>query len=322
MCVIPLIRERMLCVESVEQSLMTIICFFNKSGDIFTFSMMALIVASSLYAGIIIDAVCMVCEIRARYKFLCDKVIYPQKSVISMGAKRVWVLIGILAGLLLLSQLLRFENKLVVSYDGENVTTSMGTVELKFNYSRAEFNRVSARFQKSADGESGMREITIADESGDVFSYYRPVFYLFGKDIFGTMVKGKYKNFNATFGDWSLDNFISYRASIFNETLPGKFTLEAEFIGRGYKSLQLAGEKNVTFEIYDGLIGNLFCVSRGQTEYTLCLCPGAECILAPNDSREPLLWSLKRIIAFAAESGIIALFIVLLVILLSERREK
>jgi hypothetical protein len=237
-----------------------------------------------------------------------------------MGAKRVLVLVGVLAALLFFSQLLRFENKLTVMYDGENITTTMGAEELKFPYPGAEFNQVSARFQKTVSGENGLRHIKISDGSGNyVFLYSKPVFYLFGKDVFGTMVKGTYKEFNATFGDWSMDNLVSYAMVLHNNTLPQNFTLQADFIGRGYKSLRLWGVKNVTFEIYDGLLGNQFCVSRGRNEFTYCLCPGSECILSYNDKIEPLWWNVKRVLGICAEIGIIVVFIILLVILLSKR---
>jgi hypothetical protein len=228
-----------------------------------------------------------------------------------MGLKGVLL---VLVALLVLSQFLRFENVLSVKYDGENITASMGTEEVKFNYSNVTFSQVSARFQKFESGENGLRRIVISGDT-EIFSYSRPVFYLFGRDIFGTMVNGNYKEINSTFGDWSMDTFISYRALIYNETLPNKFSIDAVFMGRGYKSLQLAGNRNVTFEIYDGLLGNMFCVSRGQTEYTYCICPGAECTLIYNDEREPLVWSIERILAFVVEIAIIVFFITLLVML-------
>jgi hypothetical protein len=233
-----------------------------------------------------------------------------------MGEKGVLLLV--LFGLLVLSQFLRFENSMIVKYDGENITATMGAEDAKFSYPNVTFSQISARFQKSEGGEAGLREIVISD-GNPVFVHSKPVFYLFGKDIFGTLVKGNYKERNATFGDWSMDNTISYRALIYNETLPGKFSVNAKFIGRGYKSLQLAGSKNVTFEIYDGLIGNMFCVSRGLSEYTYCLCPGAECTLLYNDIKEPLWWNLKRVALFAIEVCMIILFIMVLVSLTKRR---
>lgn len=237
-----------------------------------------------------------------------------------MGAKRVLALIAVLAALLFLSQLLRFENNLTVLYDGENITTTMGAEEVKFKYAEANFTQVSARFQKSAGGENGLRKIKIDGDSGIVLYHSRPVFYLFGRDIFGTMIKGNYKESNATFGDWSMDNLVSYAIVLHNETLPQKFTLQADFMGRGYKSLRLWGAKNVTFEIYDGLLGNQFCVSRGKNEFTYCLCPGAECTLVYNDEKEPLWWNIKRVLEILVEVGIIVVFIILLVVMFSKRR--
>ncbi len=233
--------------------------------------------------------------------------------------KKVHLLI-VIAILILLVQFTRFENNLFVSYDGDNFTAAMGTHEFKFDYANVTFDQIAARFQKSAKGETGLRKVFISGSNEEeLFSYSRTVLYLFGRDVFGTLVRGQYKEFNATFGDWSLDNSISYNVVLYNNTLPKEFSIDALFIGRGYKSLKFLGSKNITFEIYDGLLGNKFCVSRGKSEYTHCICPGAECSLAFNDDTEPISWNLMRILNFFAEVLLASLFIILLVILLTRR---
>src|SRR5574342_732306 len=229
------------------------------------------------------------------------------------------LLIAIIVVLLVIIQLTRFEDRLEISYDGANITGSMGTEAFKFNYSNADFDKVATRLQKSVKGETGIRQLFISGD-GEIFSFSRPVFYLLGKDVFSTMVRGNYKVAKASFGDWSLDNSISYNVVLYNQTLPERFNISAVFVGRGYKSLKFLGRRNLTFEVYDGLLGNKFCISRGRSEFTHCICPGAECSLAFNDDTEPVSWNILRILNLFSEIALVSLLIILFVALLSRRR--
>jgi len=222
----------------------------------------------------------------------------------------------------IVTQLTRFENNLVVSYDGENITTDMGVEQVKFQYANVTFNQVSARFQKSMKGENGLKSIAISDSGNKIFSHNPSVLYLFGRDIFGTMVKGAYGAFKTTFGDWSMDVFPSHAVIVYHENLPQTFDIRATFIGRGDKALKLRGSRNVTFEIYDGLISNYFCISRGSTELSYCICPDGECILANYDHREPPFWNVKRILNQFAEILLVALFVILVVGLISNKQRE
>ncbi len=234
--------------------------------------------------------------------------------------KKAHLMLGIVV-LFVLTQLTRFENNLVVKYDGENISADMGAEQLRFEFANASFDRISARFQNSMKGENGLKSLKISDAAGnEIFSRDRMGVYLFGRDMSRTLIRGEYKEVNTTFGDWSIDTFISSPRVLYNETLPENFSLHATFVGRGYKSLRLWGSRNVTFEIYDGLMGNRFCISKGSNEFTYCICPGSECILSPNDDREPTWWNMLRLLNFAVEIVLLALIILLLVMLLSNKR--
>jgi hypothetical protein len=233
------------------------------------------------------------------------------------GGKMVVLFLGILAVLLFLSQLTRFENHLAVNYDGENVTATMGAEEIRFQYSDAAFDKVSARFQKSVIGENGLRRLTITDASGNkLFDYSRPILYLFDTDVFGTMFKGSYDDGEYFRHDVWLNGNASNGVYLHNAALPESFGLRADFVGRGYKSLRLWGSKNVTFEVYDGLVKNLFCISKGVTEFTECVCHGG-CILSYNDNREPLWWNVKRVLNLGIEILFVSFLIIFITVIVS-----
>jgi hypothetical protein len=236
------------------------------------------------------------------------------------NGKRILLLFCILSILLVFSQLTRFENQLKVNYDGENVTATMGAEEIRFQYSDAAFDKVSVRFQESVIGENGLRRLTVTDASGNkVFDYSRQVFYLFDADVFGTMFKGRYDEVDGGYlrRDVWLKGNASRGVYLHNATLPASFDLRADFVGRGYKSLRLWGAKNVTFEIYDGLVKNMFCISKGITEFSECVCQNADCILSYNDNREPLWWNVKRVLNLGIEILFVSFLIIFITVMAS-----
>jgi len=232
---------------------------------------------------------------------------YPKFKKMNQSYSKTILVFSILLALLILAQLTRFENKLVLSYDGENLKASIYKNAIEHNIPKARFDEMTATFQKSMVAENGIRSLVIYDETGQrVFSEKHFIIYLFGKDIIGTMIKGNYPSFRKTFGDWSMDRFMSNEVYLYNDSLPEKFKIEATFLGRGYASLSLKGKENLQFNIADGFLDNVagFCEAKG-------------CFFMQAESNESLLRNAFRISNFFIEGAMLSLVIVILVSLFS-----
>jgi hypothetical protein len=173
--------------------------------------------------------------------------------------KRISILIAIVF-LLIASQLTRFENELIVTYDGENITAEANQARLSLTAPSADFSKISAAFQKSIASETGLKSLIIQSDGKEVYSRNKFVFFFSGYDVFGTLVKGKYPGFKRTFGDWSMDRFRSPDVTLYDQTLPFQFKIYSSFVGRGEKILYLDGSKKATIDIRDGFLDNDFSI--------------------------------------------------------------
>lgn len=213
--------------------------------------------------------------------------------------------------LLIISQLTRFENLVIVTYDGHTLLAQVHDTVVGAEADDAKFYNMTASFQKSASGDSGFDGLRVYDD-GDSLVYSsssKPVLYLFGRDVLDTMTKGKYPNFWQTFGDWGNDNFRSNTVLIYNETLPPKFKMYIYLIGRGKQTVSLIGTPTSFYiDIVDGRIGhNVYLCGHGTGK-----CHGAATL-------EPVTTNLMRITNFFVEAFAGAfLFVILILIVLKK----
>ncbi len=222
--------------------------------------------------------------------------------------KKILLLFVALAVLFIASQITRFQNELVIEYDGQNITAKVHKNVLSMPLSQAEFTEVAASFHKSAAAENGIGSFELSDGSSKIFSRNRPIVYLFGKDVLGTMVKGTYPGFKRTFGDWLMDRFRSEEVVLYDKSLPQEFVLSTKVIGRGRFALFLHGTHNVTVNFRDGLLDN---------DFSLCLedkCPDT----AYN--KEKLFTNVMRVSNFFIEGLVLSVLVILLVSFLFHNR--
>jgi len=208
---------------------------------------------------------------------------------------------------LLLASATRYKNNLTLTYDGEKLTAQTPWDSLSVQIGTDEFYNITTSLQKSMIGESGLQSLSILEQDGTpIFTQNKFVIYLFGHDILGTMIKGRYPTFWRTFGDWTMDRFNSESFLIYNKTLPTKFKIHATFLGRGDKVLSFGSKSgnNVFMKIRDGFL---------DSDFTICA--GSKC--NGSITHESIFTNFTRIANFFIEGLLLAILVVILVSALS-----
>lgn len=212
-----------------------------------------------------------------------------------------------IALLFLAAQATRFENEITIRYENGNFTTIIDGIK---STSKVEenFTQITAKLQKAMLAENGIGRFSIMSD-GKILAEYDPVtLHLFGNDLTGKMIKGKYPHFRKTFGDWDMDRFRSNEVVLYNASLPSNFYMELTLIGRGYKTISFNGIQSMRVEINDGYLDN---------NYGICYkneCHG-------EAYKEFMFPNVKRIANFFIEAFLLALIIILVIRLIAKRAD-
>jgi len=231
-----------------------------------------------------------------------------KKDELKFELKEMFFILALLILLFIASQFTRFENKLTINYNGNNFTLQVQDAKLSISQPGLSFKKITATFQKATLSESGLSFLRIEDANNKpVYELKRSVIYLFGKDVLNNMIKGNYgSNFKKSFGDWSGDRHFSEEVLLYNNTLPSKFQIHANIVGRGSNNLNFYadnGTQIASVSIVDGFYDNDFSICAGScvTEY----------------NKKNILINISRIINFFIESTFFATLFVFVISVLS-----
>jgi hypothetical protein len=200
----------------------------------------------------------------------------------------------LIAVLLAITQITRFENEIIIKYDNQNMTISMQEVHESFYAPDYNFTSIDSHVQQSIGMQGGMTDVKITDSHGNAIYEHNPlILYLFGRDWTGNILMEPPVGFTQTFGDWYLDQFDSETIEIYNETLPKEFSANIKFAGRGRKTLFLQGDKSVWIGFSDGFIDSTFAYCN------------PDCKNFEFSDKEPIFRSIIRIVNLFAEAALV-----------------
>lgn len=205
------------------------------------------------------------------------------------------------------AQATRFESDVQITYADGNFTALIGgnvlTLPVEEN-----FTQVTANLQKSMLAENGVGRFSIISEGKVLAEYDSITIHLFGKDVTGKLLKGNHPNFRNTFGDWTMDRFMSENVVLYNTSLPSHFSMEITFVGRGYKKLLFHGQQNMYVDINDGYLDN---------NYSICY--AGKCVTANYE--EFVFTNVKRIANFFIDAFLLTLTIMLIIKIITKRAD-
>lgn len=155
------------------------------------------------------------------------------------------------------TQLTRFENQINISWDGSTLTATAHSSTLQATLPLQTFQSITGSFQQSHWGEAGVSGITVANGGHtEVFSEKRSVLYLFGRALWGRLLRGETLPLGLSFDDWTAARYMSSPTPLHSHPLPAAFTTTITVVGRGETVLDLKGTDDYRITIRDGFIDN------------------------------------------------------------------
>jgi len=204
------------------------------------------------------------------------------------------------------TQFTRFESDVRITYADGNFTAIVDgnvlTLPVEEN-----FSQMTVQLQKAMLAENGVGEFLISNGNQTLAEFNPLVVHLFGKDVIGTLIKGNYPNFKKTFGDWTMDRFMSQEVVLYNVSLPSQFSMTLTFVGRGNKRLSFNGHQTARVDVNDGFLENIYG-----------LCYADKCI---GESKERFVINVKRIFNFFIEALLLSTIIICLITFLARRAD-
>jgi hypothetical protein len=155
------------------------------------------------------------------------------------------------------TQLTRFEHQITIAWNGSELTAISHNTRLQALLPTQSFQTITGSFQQSHWGEAGVSQVTVADGGlTELFSDKRPVLYLFGRSLWGHLLRGKTSPPPLSFDDWTAERHLSEPAPLYPHQLPASFTATLTVVGRGDTVIALHGADEYRINIRDGFIDN------------------------------------------------------------------
>jgi hypothetical protein len=208
---------------------------------------------------------------------------------------------GLIATLLVVSQLTRFESTVEVTYDGTNLNAVVQGVPLELQLPQQKLDRLTASFQRSRLAETGLVRLQVSQGDRVIVNHEKRSLYLWGRDLLDNWIHAPaYPCYRNTLGDWTQDRFESGEVPLLNHGVEAPFKIQATFIGRGARSLSLYMPGRVHVGQNDGYIDNNTFISR----------PDSPCGYHSFEPSEARLINLSRIINLLTEAVFTAMLLV------------